>query len=171
MAKPVMFALLLLGAVVAAGLFGALHNQLSYSVGPDYFTTFKFPQFGLEPDAGRLGAAWVGFRASWWMGLVIGALPLLYGLARMRKRSTFLGAGLGAIGLAVIAATIGVLIGLVLGFVAQGFWEFDVPEQAAPEPFIRAALMHGGAYLGGLVGILLGLWTMHSALLFERRTS
>ena len=60
---------LLLGALVG-GLYGALHDQLSYTLCPDFFTRFKFIQFWIHwgYESPRLGAAWVGFRATWWLG-------------------------------------------------------------------------------------------------------
>ena len=38
---PILFVL----ACLFAGIYGALHNQISYSVAPEYFTQFKFIQF------------------------------------------------------------------------------------------------------------------------------
>lgn len=63
-------------AMLAAGLFGAIHYQISYTVSPEYFTRFKFPMFHL-PDPNipeRLRAAEVGVLASWWMGVPLGLL-------------------------------------------------------------------------------------------------
>ncbi|MGF7239887.1 hypothetical protein ABIC11_000292 [Pseudomonas oryzihabitans] len=37
----------LLALVFLAALYGALHDQLSYGLGPDYFDCLKFSQFGL----------------------------------------------------------------------------------------------------------------------------
>lgn len=31
-----------LAAMVAAGLFGVVHDQISYTVSPEYYTRFKF---------------------------------------------------------------------------------------------------------------------------------
>jgi len=78
---PILVLLLALAAVSAA-LFGALHNQLSYTVGPSYFTELKFEQFAIPPDTSpRVGAALVGlvFRCTnrpaitlWaWMGVQV----------------------------------------------------------------------------------------------------
>ena len=48
-----------------AALFGALHNQVSFTLSDEYFTKFKFFQFGLsEFDvAPRILAAYVGILA------------------------------------------------------------------------------------------------------------
>jgi hypothetical protein len=46
-----LFLLFLPAAVLVAGLFGMIHNQISYSVSDEYFTKFKFIQFHLlDPD-------------------------------------------------------------------------------------------------------------------------
>ncbi|MFD2857128.1 hypothetical protein ACFSZS_23640 [Seohaeicola zhoushanensis] len=37
-------------AVLVAAAFGALHNQVSYTVGPDYFHAFKFRQFTIPRE-------------------------------------------------------------------------------------------------------------------------
>lgn len=57
----VLAAVLLVGvACVLSGLYGAVHNQISYSVSPEYFTKFKFVQFRINGLPHRLGAAVVG---------------------------------------------------------------------------------------------------------------
>jgi len=76
MAKIALFPLLMI-----AGLYGALHNQISYTVSPDYVHAFKFQQFDISENLqGRVGASIVGWYASWWMGLLIGVPVLLVGL-------------------------------------------------------------------------------------------
>ncbi len=81
MGKIILFPLLLLAGCLVAGLYGALHNQISYTVSPDYFHALKFHQFGIPSSLqGRMGAALVGFLASWWMGLFIGVPVLIVGL-------------------------------------------------------------------------------------------
>jgi hypothetical protein len=53
---PVLYAL----ALVVAGCYGALHNQISYTVAPTYFHGHKFVQFGIPPEYhNRIGAALV----------------------------------------------------------------------------------------------------------------
>ena len=76
MNKAVIFLLFVPAALLTAGLFGAVHDQISYSVSSEYFTKFKFIQFGLQDPSvpERIRAAVVGFRASWWMGIPLGAL-------------------------------------------------------------------------------------------------
>lgn len=85
-----------LAAIVAAGLFSIVHDQISYTVSPEYYTRFKFLQFRML-DASvpeRLRAAQVGWRATWWMGLLLGILTglpaLLYRTAHSMQRHLML---------------------------------------------------------------------------------
>jgi hypothetical protein len=66
---PFMVRIALLGGVVA-GSNGAVHDQVSYAISPEYFTKLKFKQFSWA-DFGwppRLFAGEVGFLATWWVG-------------------------------------------------------------------------------------------------------
>lgn len=48
--KVVLFPLLLVAACLTAGLYGALHNQISYTVSTDDFHAFKFHQFDIPEE-------------------------------------------------------------------------------------------------------------------------
>src|SRR5260221_12058644 len=79
---PTLVGITVFGAVLA-GAYGAVHDQVSYSISPEYFTKMKFRQFAWA-DLGwpnRLFAAEVGFLASWWAGLIAGWLLARFGLA------------------------------------------------------------------------------------------
>ena len=56
---PVLFVI----ACLFAGLYGVLHNQISFTVSPEYFTAFKFHRFQIQDISPRLGAAIVGWLA------------------------------------------------------------------------------------------------------------
>jgi hypothetical protein len=70
MKKFVAFPLILIIAPLVAGLYGIFHDQLTYTISPEYYTKFKFIQFGLIEDAGvyvlnpRWCAGYVGFMAT-----------------------------------------------------------------------------------------------------------
>lgn len=162
----VFFALLALG-VLAAAIFGAAHNQLSFTMGPDYFHVLKFPQFGIaEGMADRMGAALVGVQASWWMGALIGLPAFLFGLFAVGDARAYLGAGIGAIGLVILLATSFAAIGLVAGMVLAGHPLLDImpiPAGANALDIQRAGLMHEASYLGGALGGVLAFWPMMRA--------
>ena len=146
-----------------AGLFGVLHNQLSCTLSPEYFTHFKFQQFGLPQGIPvRLGAAWVGWAASWWVGgMIAGALlfwqcvilrvpvngPRNYRAFRTALLAAFL-AGQSGLLLAELLLRMGVLENLQLPLLAN----LTAAQRAG---FIRAGVMHDASYLGGLIGLLI----------------
>jgi len=105
--KPFVFILLCLAAMVAAGIFGVLHNQLSFSVGASYFYDVKFAQFGINPDIPpRIGAAQVGWMASWWMGLAMALPAMLIGFLRSPRGPVLLSHGLSGGIIGAVAAAI-----------------------------------------------------------------
>lgn len=162
------FFLLVALAAIAAAIFGALHNQLSYSVGPDYFHSVKFAQFGIaDGTAPRFGAAQVGVLASWWMGAALCLPAFLYGLFSVPKAQSYLAAGIGAIGLVLVLATFSALMGLVGGLVADATGLLDayltLPGGVDRSDFLRAGFMHEAAYVAGGLGGLLAFWPMRRA--------
>lgn len=68
---------------IIAGLYGIIHDCITYSIAPEYYTNFKFIQFQI-PEYFRsnelLGITIVGFLATWWTGLPIGIILGGYGI-------------------------------------------------------------------------------------------
>lgn len=160
------FILLLTLSVLVAGLFGALHNQLSYSVGASYFLDIKFPQFGIsESWQNRVGASLVGWRASWWMGLVLGVPVFGLGLLCLDRPARLRAAGITALIVAIMLTLGGAMLGLTLGMIAPSVADaLPLPQGLTdPDGFLRAALMHEGSYVGAILGLPAGLWTIWAA--------
>lgn len=161
-------------AIVLAGMYSAIHNQVSYTVAPDYFHAFKFKQFNISAEwQTRLGASWVGWQASWWMGLFIG-LPVfiasLFMPAARQQAQVFLKAASLVVVCALIIG-IGALIHAYLTIAPE-----DVPgwalswEPEDPLAMARAGAMHNASYLGGAIGLLCALgYTVWSVIRVRRR--
>ena len=159
---------LVASAAAAAAIFGALHNQLSYSVGPSYFTELKFQQFNISDTLPtRIGAALVGVQASWWMGVLVGVPAFVYGLFAVPDPRSYLATGLGAIGLVFVLSTFAALAGLLGGLIADSSGILDgrlaIPAGPDRSDFIRAGFMHDASYLAGGLGVLLAFWPMRRA--------
>ena len=159
--KLLLIPLLLLIACLIAGLYGAMHNQISYTVSPDYFHQFKFIQFGLIHFQDRTGAAFVGWYASWWMGIIIGIVLVPVSLIVPGAKGYFV-AALRAFGVVTLTALATGLTGLLLGFLLIDPQRVGPVERYGqlindPAAFWRAGTMHSFSYLGGLLGIVTGL--------------
>ncbi|SHG54719.1 hypothetical protein SAMN04488109_0767 [Chryseolinea serpens] len=153
-----------------AGLYGILHDQLTYTISPEYYTKFKFYQFGLM-DLGseaifpnpRIEVAAVGLRATWWMGIPIGAVLGLVGLIH-RDWRTMLKVTLKAFLITVLIAFATGLIGLAYGHIYLAskpraeFANWYLPDNLVDfASFIQVGSMHNFSYLGGLNGLIGGL--------------
>lgn len=162
MKKVLLFPVLMLFSCGLAALYGAVHNQISYTVGPVYFHELKFIQFRIDPEFhNRIGAAWVGFQASWWMGLVIG-LPIYIPALFIRGTAPFV-RGFMRVSLLVVIITL--LVGMAALIYAElSFSQTRYPDgpwvQRVSDPlaFAKAGHMHNYSYLGGMIGLLVGVF-------------
>jgi len=162
------FCLFLGLAIVSAGAFGVIHDQISYTVSHEYFTRFKFLQFHLvdSPLPERLRVAEIGFLASWWMGIPIGLLTGVAGFIHpdaRQMRSALLRSILAIVGFTLAFALCGLFYGylqtrtLDLAHYRHWFIPKDVQNLRA---FLCAGYMHNSAYLGGILAIPIA-WVFH----------
>ena len=165
MAKALSLLVMLGVSTVAAGLFGALHNQVSYSVGPTYFTDLKFNQFRLPEELRtRVGVSWIGWQASWWMGAFVALPGFLMGLMYAPNAVTFRRTAWRAVAWVFVLVSLAAGLACVVGQV----WLTDVIAAQLPLPvhtedalgFARAGLMHEASYFGGALCALVTLWMM-----------
>lgn len=171
MSKRLAVALLLVPlACLIGGVYGALHNQISYTVAPEYFTALKFLQFDIPQSMPqRLGAALVGWHASWWMGMFIGVPIALLGMGipdvRAQVRS-FLLVAIAVVALTLVLGGISLLLPVAPASLerAQNF-----PGVSDPGAFARAGMMHSNSYLAGALSMPLGLMGMGLLLWRARR--
>ena len=161
MIKVALIPVLLVLACLFAGGYGTLHNQISYTVAPEYFTQFKFRQFGISagiPE--RVGAAIVGWNAAWWMGIVIGIILIPAGLV-IRGNAAYFWSMIRVFGVVTITTLIFGLAALACAYVivdpeTVGEITRYGNEMTDDAAFMRAGTMHNFSYLGGLVGIIAG---------------
>lgn len=162
MKKILLILPLFVAGFLIAGLYGVLHDQLSYSVSPEYFTRLKFTQFHIPPDLhNRLGAGLVGWKATWWMGLPIGAVVIPTGLIIKGAKKYFVQTLRAFL---LVAAT-----AFIIGVGALGISYLTIqPDTLSPDcwhpegvidvvNFARVGCMHNFSYLGGLIGIISGV--------------
>jgi hypothetical protein len=162
------FVVLIVLAVFIAGLYGIAHNQISYTVAPEYFTKFKFRQFGFDDTAlpERVRASIVGFLASWWMGIPIGLLVGAAGFIHRGYRR-MLGVSLWSLLVTVGFTLLFGLCGLLYGYLqtqhidVAEYRGWFIPEDVTDlRRFLCAGYMHNSSYLGGVLAILVA-WAFH----------
>jgi hypothetical protein len=161
---PVMLGFALVGAIVA-GAYGAIHDQLTYSISPEYFTRLKFRQFSYA-DFGlpeRLFVAEIGFLATWWVGLVAGWLLARVSVPNQSRevatRQVLAGSSM-VLAAALIAGGVGYALGRPSGADADYTAWRPLGSQlgiAELEDFVHVAYIHIAGYVGGLVGLVAAL--------------
>lgn len=160
MKKLLVFLLIITTTPLIAGIYGMLHDQLTYTIAPEYYTKFKFQQFGLTTDhlSERQLVNVVGFMATWWVGIIIGVVLGLFGLAckewkqmlSLSYRCILLNLAIaftcGIIGLTYAYATV-----RTNNYVLRDPVLMDVVEM---KDFIAVGYMHNFGYAGGLLGLI-----------------
>jgi hypothetical protein len=164
--KPVFMKLLffvLLFPIICcmAGIYGFLHDQISFTVSPEYFTLLKFSQFNIPDNLhNRIGAGIVGILATWWMGLVIGVIIIPVGLVIPNWKNyfkvmlkTFIYVSLTALLIGIIALIYG-----LINYDIVNIPQFSFPDGVVDKVnFAVVGNMHNFSYIGGIIGIIIGI--------------
>ena len=166
MRKFAIFLLIIGVAIVIAAIFGVGHDQVTYSISPEYYTKYKFIQFNLA-DSGaaqhmtqpRSAVVMVGVKVSWWMGAIIGAIlglvALLFHNADRMFQSAIQALGITLL-VVMVSAGIGYLYGHgTLSVRGVSWW---IPPNVTDRPaFITAGTIHNASYVGGAIGLVAGI--------------
>ncbi len=154
------FCLLVLVATLLAGAYGALHDQVTYTISSEYFTAFKFEQFGFEdwgPATPRTATAVIGFLATWWVGLfaglVLGLLGFIHATPKQMFRVAFRSILL-TLAIAIVFAFVGGLVGWLTIDEYGGCLPYAVAECRR---FCIVGEIHSFGYTGGEVGTVVGM--------------
>lgn len=173
MNKAIVLIIVILLSPLIGGLYGMLHDQITYTISEEYYTKFKFFQFGIpEYFRDRFGVSIVGFLATWWMGLPIGIIIGLTGLIQKDYKS-MTKATVKAFLVAIILTLVVPLIAVSIWFVAVWFqvspsegYVINLPDFVPDNErvingisFYAVGLIHNFSYLGGIVGLIGGVIT------------
>jgi hypothetical protein len=154
-----------LGAV-AGGLYGVAHDQVTYSMGPEYFTRLKFDQFASAAPPGgseRLFAGIIGFLATWWVGALVVWILARVSLMRagILPSAREMAAAVGIVfAVSMTAAAGGWLWGLWRRTTGYDEGWIDLADSlgvADLGAFMSVAYVHNASYLGGAAGTMVAL--------------
>ena len=164
---PSMCGVALIGAVIA-GVYGVLHDQITYAISPEYFTHMKFKQFHYA-DVGlgdRVFVATIGFLAASCVGLIIAWFLARRLIPHQPRSYAYRQVGLGfacVFACGVFSWLLGFAYGLWRGPDADysswawAFRRFDITDTWS---FVRVAYIHNASYLGGAIGLIVALATI-----------
>jgi len=157
---------IILISVLISGCYGIIHDLITSSICPEYYTKFKFFQFGIMDDYQRpfrgnlpLMASIVGFLATWWFGLLIGFILSVFGLVFKLEEKLF-EITLKSIFLVIIVAfSCGFFAFLFGNFNPNYNLDYNPYEQTIIEirQFNLVGLIHNFSYLGGIIGLIVGI--------------
>lgn len=153
-------------AVLLAGTYGIIHDQITYSISHEYFTKFKFVQFHIYQDElqvplrnPRLIVAKIGFLATWWVGLLVGLSQSITGLIFKNTRTM-----IRIVSKAIILNLFITFLFGVAGYIYGEFLLRKIPENwFQPENLVNiqryliVGSIHNFGYLGGVAGLVAGM--------------
>jgi hypothetical protein len=157
----------LIGAVIA-GVYGVIHDQITYAISPEYFTHMKFRQFHFA-DVGlgnRAFDATIGFLAASSVGLIIAWFLARRLIPHQPRSDAYRQVGWGlacvfAFGVSswLLAFAYGLWCGPDADYSswAWAFRRFDITDTWS---FVRVAYIHNASYLGGAIGLIVALATI-----------
>lgn len=140
------------GALVA-GVFGIVHDQVSFTVGPEYYERMKFDQFTYADIGltGRWFVGQIGFMASWWVGFIAGWFLARVGRSEQRWSANLRSLAwvmAGAAGASGLGAAIGPWL---FGRSVEWGESLRIIGVTNAEEFNRVSGMHTGAYAGAVI--------------------
>jgi hypothetical protein len=161
---PAMLAIAVIGAVLAS-LYGILHDQLTFTISPEYFTRLKFQQFAWANIGGppRVFVAEIGLLASWWVGLIGGWFLARAGAAQLPPPTRWPLVTRSFALVALFTLTAG-LIGWLWGAAVadnSSLTAWQIARQSLGvrnlPRFVTVAYIHNATYLGAALGIFFAI--------------
>jgi len=108
-------------SIIIASVFGAIHNQISYSISNEFFEDFLFGNFGTNEwnlNNKRIEASVVGILASYWVGFILGIIyAVIFLFINTENNFKYI---FKAISINIFFALIGSIIGYIIGFIILG---------------------------------------------------
>jgi hypothetical protein len=161
MKRTFIFLLFIIISPVIAGLMGILVDELCYYISPEFFTKFRFIQFGFKASAGAMEVALIGWNNSWLLGILIGIPIAISGLIH-KDSDKMVRYNLKAFFITVMITTAMSAIGFVSGryVLTEEVIMWNLPERLHnPQVFVALETMINFSYMGGTAGMLLAiLW-------------
>jgi len=152
-------------SALLAGLYGALHDQVTFTISSEYFLNLKYQQFQyLNFNLNdRIRVSIIGFLATWWVGLFFGWFLARWYLPHCSEtvaNKKIIKSGFTILVMSVLFATTGSGFVFLKGeSIDHSSWlaitnAYDIQNISA---FIHVAYIHNCSYAGALFGFVIAL--------------
>ena len=153
--RALIFISLIIIATCIGALYGAIHDQIAYSISKEFFSVLRFSNLEINPaQASRLDVAYVGFVKTWPVGLTLGFIIALVGLLHKENKHMFklsVQSFIFAMGIAFVFA----MISIVLPIGSDETANFQNIKDIAA--FLKVQRMNNYAHVGAIIGMFVGL--------------
>ena len=151
---------IIITAIVTASVFGILHDQVTFTISPEYYTNFKFNQFGLDfygKDSHRLLVCIVGILAIWWVGLILGIVFSLMSLF-LKTPKEMIAKSMRAVVITLIITVVTAVIGYLYGrfILINSDKLMNIYDIKDFENYLIVGSIHKYSYVGGGIGLFAG---------------
>ncbi len=144
-------------APLLAALYGFIHDQITYSICPEFFQKIRFEDYPGLPEMwhDRTKAGMIGVLNSWKVGIPLGVI--LTAVSTIHKKlDRILSYTLTTYGITIIITFISVMFGLFTSESLPSIW---TPLEGIEDQLglYKVMNMNNFAYMGGVIGMFLGL--------------
>lgn len=155
--RPFIYLALVAISPLLAGIYGFLHDQVSYSVCSEYFTKIRFEDYAHFPELwhDRTKAGVIGILNAWKQGLLAGIL--LTAVATIHKQlNRILSYTLTSYGITIVVTALSALLGLYIHS-GQSSTMAIYPDIENLQGLYQVTQMNNFAHMGGVIGMLFGM--------------
>lgn len=160
MRRAIHFIVIVITSILIASLYGVIHDQITYTISNEYYTLYKFPQFGINEwgiSNTRSKVSVIGILATWWVVLYLG---LIYGIISLfLKKRNSLKITLKSILMNILTAIIFGIFGFLYGWIVNpGSNNVEFLSEEHLKHFWIVGCIHNFSYFGGLMGLFIGIY-------------
>lgn len=162
--------LIILVSSLSAGIYGILHDVVTYRISPEYYTHYKFIDFGLTDASDQhianpqLLAVFAGFMATWWVGFIVsavlGAVVLKFTNSNSRELIRFtIHNTLLILAVVLICGLIGYIWGSIVadGSERHISWRDILLTSQQARSFTIVSFIHSFGYIGSVIGFAIAI--------------
>ncbi|MFM2394623.1 MAG: hypothetical protein RLZZ546_2605 [Bacteroidota bacterium] len=153
--------------IILAGLYGIIHDQITFTISTEYFTKFKYEQFGLDSSwfgGHRYTVGLIGFLATWWVGFIIGFIVSIFCILfrksdEIKTKKEIIEPLKTIFFITAFSEVIGYLYGKY--YLSKNKVDWWMPSDLIDrDNYILVGSIHNFAYLGCILGLIIALFVL-----------